>query len=267
MVKPKHLIPLACLVPALALAQQKPPLVPREPILSPAPERSEWSVRIVQDYPDGWASDDSWEAQGETGAPPPANSIRSISFDKDAAFQTYRVTTRWTDGKSEDEWIVMGQHVAERPGGGLYVVGAERLTAQELKASDFPELAWIERKHFTGVKTHKGKQVFVFEESFDRKRMTPTEARQFFFAQQADPKATPRKVFQPRFPKVVAYLDVATQLPVLFNDGSKLRYYTFRAPDAGRLRPPKAILDFLRQRKAALEARIAPPAGPSTPPR
>jgi hypothetical protein len=251
---------VACGWAAAQQAAQQP--VPREPLVSQAPERAEWTVRMVEKYPDGWDSDDSWEAQGDTVSPQQANSVRSMSYAKDAGFQTYQVTTRWTNGNSEQEWIVMGQHVAERPGGGLYVVGAERLTAQELKFSDFPELAWIERKHYVGLKVHKGRKVFVFEESFDRKRMTPTEARQFQFALQADPKATPRKVFQPRFPKVVAYLDVTTQLPVLYNDGSKLRYYTFRNADSGRLRPPKAIVDFLRQRQAALDARLAPPAGP-----
>jgi hypothetical protein len=143
-----------------------------------------------------------------------------------------------------------------------YVVGAERLTAQELKVTDFPELAWVERKHFVGVRIYKGRKVFVFEEQFDRKRMTPTEARMYFFAKQVDPKTTPEKVFQPRASKVVAYLDVTTQLPVLCNDGRKLYHYSFKSQDAGRLRPPQAIIDFLRKRQAMLQARITPPAGP-----
>ena len=247
---------------ATGLAQ--PPLEPREPIVSPAPGRAEWTVRITDQYPDGWATDSTWETKGgeSAAAGSATRAIRSLTYAKDAALQTYQVTTRWTTGDAEQEWIVMGQHVAERPGGGLYVVGAERLTASELQVSDFPELVWIERKHFTGVKTYQGKQVFVFEEQFNRRRMTPTESRQFSFAQQADPKATPEKVFKPRFPKVVAYLDVVTQLPVLYNDGSKLRRYAFQDPGGTRLRPPQPIIDFLRQRQAALDARLTPPAGP-----
>jgi hypothetical protein len=141
-------------------------------------------------------------------------------------------------------------------------VNSERLLAQELKVTDFPELAWVERKHFVGIRTYKGRKVFVFEEQFNRKRMTPTEARMYHFAQQTDPKTTPEKVFKPRASKVVAYLDVATQLPVLCNDGRKLYHYSFKTLDAGRLRPPQPIIDFLRKRQAMLQARITPPAGP-----
>jgi hypothetical protein len=239
------------------------PPAPRDPILSPAPARAEWTVRITEKYPDAWAAKDSWEEQGGGVTQEAGNRvISSITIAKDSDLQTCQVVTRWTTGEKEEEWIVMGQHVAERPGGGLYVVGGERLTAQELKAADFPELLWIERKHFTGIRTYQGRKVFVFEEEFNRKRMTPTEARQFFFAMQADPKATPEKVFRPRMSKVVAYLDVVTQLPVLYNDGTKMRTYVFENPGATRLRPPARIIDFLRQRQAALEARIVPPPGP-----
>jgi len=248
-------------VPALGFAQQ--PLEPRDPVVSQAPARAEWTVRITEQFPDGWATDTSWEAQGEGTATDPAQrAIRSISYAKDAAMQTYQVTTRWSAGDAEQEWIVMGQHIADRPGGGLYVVGAERLTASELKVSDFPELVWIERKHFKGVRSYKGRQVFIFEEEFNRRRMTPTEARKYAFELQADPKATPEKVFKPRFSKVVAYLDAVTQLPVLYNDGSKLRLYAFKDPGGTRLRPPQAIIDFVRQRETALINRLTPPAGP-----
>jgi hypothetical protein len=248
-------------LPTLGLAQK--PLEPRDPVLSQAPGRAEWTVRITDQFPDGWATDNSWEAQGDaTNKAPTTRAIRSLTYAKDATLQTYQVTTRWTDGETEQEWIVMGQHIADRPGGGLYVVGAERLTASELKVSDFPELVWLERKHFTGVRTFKGKQVFVFEEQFNRRRMTPTESRQYLFALQADPKATPEQIFKPRFPKVVAYLDAVTQLPVLYNDGSKLRIYSFQDPGGSRLRPPQQIIDFVRQRQAALDARLTPPAGP-----
>jgi hypothetical protein len=248
-------------VPSLAFSQEK--LEPRDPVLSHAPARSEWTVRITEEYPDSWAADDSWEAQGvATPLATESPTIRSITYGKDSDRRTYHVTTRWTSGASEEDWIVDGVHVAERPDGTHYVVGAERLTAQELKVTDFPELAWVERKHFVGVRIYKGRKVFVFEEQFDRKRMTPTEARMYFFAKQVDPKTTPEKVFQPRASKVVAYLDVTTQLPVLCNDGRQLSHYSFKSQDAGRLRPPQAIIDFLRKRHAMLQARITPPAGP-----
>lgn len=260
---PNHWLLLVA-VPSLGIAQEKQQS-PRDPILTPAPARSEWTVRMTEEYPDSWAANDSWEAQGvSTAVAAETRAIRSMTYAKDADFQTYQVTTRWTSGETEEEWIVMGTHVAERPGGGLYVVGSERLMAQELKVTDFPELAWVERKHFVGIRTYKGRKVFVFEEQFNRKRMTPTEARMYHFAQQADPKTTPEKVFKPRASKVVAYLDVATQLPVLSNDGRKICHYSFKAPAAGRLRPPPQIIEFLRQRQAMLQARITPPAGPGS---
>lgn len=260
--------PIRCLLlsfalPALCPAQS--PLVPREPVLSPAPARAEWTVHMTEKFPDSWASDSSWEAQGSDAAS--ANepkTIRSMAFAKDSALQTYKVTTRWSTGETEEDWVVMGTHVSARAGGGLYAVGGERMLSQEITKTDFPELAWVGLKQFTGVRSYKGKQVFVFEEQFNRKLMTPTEARRFAFAQQADPKATPEKVFQPRSAKVFAYLDAATQLPVLCNDGRKIYRYTFKTPDVGRLRPPQNIIDFLRKRQAAFDARLTPPAGPGS---
>lgn len=251
-------------LPALGFAE--PPPQPREPVLTPAPARSEWTVRITSQIPDSWAADNSWEAQGDgVQAAPEAKAISRITYAKDAASQAYQVTTRWNTGETEEEWVIMGQHVAERPEGkGLYIVASERMLAQEITTIDFPELAWVERKHFVGVRVYKGRQVFVFEEAFNRKRMTPTEARQYFFAQQADPKTTPDKVFKPRFDKVTAYLDVVTQLPVLCNDGRNLYTYTFRSPGAGRLQPPQRIVDFLRQHREFIKARLTPPVGPGT---
>lgn len=259
------LLPVLALVAHTAAPAQQVP-EPRDPIVSAAPSRSEWTVRLTEQFPDGWAADNSWESQGvqntNTNETP---TIRSLTYNKDASIKTFQITTRWTDGNSEQEWIVMGQHIAERPNGGLYVVSGERLTASEIGVSDFPELVWIERKHYKGIRTYKGKQVFAFEEDFNRRRMTPTETRQFQFALQANPGATPEEVFKPRFRKVVAYVDVATQLPVLYNDGTRLRTYTFNDPGTSRLRPPQNIIDFVRLRQTALDARISPPAGPGKP--
>lgn len=246
----------------VSAAPENPPVL-REPIVGPVPERAQWTIDYSQNFPDDWDSEDSWESQGgQIAGAQEARHVRKLEIDKDARLQSRQITTRWTDGKKEEEWIIMGQHVAERDDGSLYIVGAERLTAGEYEASDFPELSWIAREHFVGVREHKGRPVFAFEVDFDKKLMTPTEARRYQFARQADPEATPSDVFQPRFDQVTAYLDAVTQRPVLYNDGSTLRTYSFKLSGLSQLRPPRRLIEFVVRRNEALEARISVPQGP-----
>ena len=262
-------LPIALVLLLLALssnAQDKAPK-PAEPVLRQAPSNCSWTVHHKQDFSD---QEDSWEqASKQQGARPGGGAamiktrhIKRRKIEKNKKLKTYHVSTSWSDGKTQDDWIVMGYHVAERAGGrGLYVAGAESSLGAELSASDFPELAWIDLKYYRGLKTHKGRPVFVFEVSFEEKPMSAADSRYYSFVKQSDPKATPTEVFKPKYESVVAYLDAKTQLPVLYNDGSVLRRYSFSS-DKSFLRPPKKIIDFLRKREATLRTKTATPAGP-----
>jgi hypothetical protein len=248
----------AVVPPAVAPPDQ---VQPKTPLGPRAPVRAEWTVRMTAEFPGGWESEGAWEQASDS--PSENRVIRSIDFSKDAAIKTYRLKTRWSDGESEEEWIVMGQHVAERPGGrGLYIVGAESSTAQDYGKSDFPELDWLEMSHYRGMKTYKGKQAFRFSLPFDQKRLSRSEAQLLMLAKQADPSITPSKFFKPKSPQVVVYLDAATQLPLLFNDGSTIRRYDYSPPPSTSLRPSPTVLKFLRDRQKALTTRLATPPGP-----
>ena len=72
-------------------------------------------VRISEDFDSGWQESDSWEKQADVA--PTTRTIKSLDFSKDADMQTYRMRTLWSDGEKVEEWIVMGNHVAERAGG------------------------------------------------------------------------------------------------------------------------------------------------------
>jgi hypothetical protein len=239
---------------------------PREPLVAPAPARSEWTVRMTTDFSDSEKMADERAPAGAVAAISQQRTVSSIQFSKDAAAKAYRLRTRYNDGDSEDEWIVMGSHVAERAGHrGLYIVGSESSTARELSRVDFPELAWVEMSCYRGIKTHKGKPAFVFSVPFDQKRMTGDQAQIMAFVKRSDAKATPSKVFKPKVSEVILYLDAATQLPLEYNDGMILRRYNFNPPSEARLLPPAKILDFLKARNEALRVRLTPPAGPGTP--
>ena len=262
-------LPIALVLLLLALssnAQDKAPK-PAEPVLRQAPSNCSWTVHHKQDFSD---QEDSWEqASKQQGARPGGGAamiktrhIKRRKIEKNKKLKTYHVSTSWSDGKTQDDWIVMGYHVAERAGGrGLYVAGAESSLGAELSASDFPELAWIDLKYYRGLKTHKGRTVFVFEVSFEEKPMSAADSRYYSFVKQSDPKATPTEVFKPKYESVVAYLDAKTQLPVLYNDGSVLRRYSFSSAKSF-LRPPKKIIAFLRKREVSLGVKTATPAGP-----
>jgi hypothetical protein len=234
----------------------------RTPLVARAPSRAEWTVRLTRSFDGGWESDASWEQQTDTAMSD--RQVRSVNYSKDSELSSYRLKTSWSDGTSEEEWIIMGNHVAERAGGrGLYIVGAEQTLSKELgKSTDFPELNWVEPAQLKGVKAYKGRQVYVFQVEFDQKKLSSDEARMVAFARQAKPNAKPSEVLQPKVTQVMLYLDVETQLPVLYNDGSVIRRYDFSAAPSTRLQPPKRTMDFLKARADFLKKRLTPPAGP-----
>ncbi len=237
--------------------------LPKIPLLARAPVRAEWTVRISSDLSDAERNDPRAAEAGMTNVADEARTIRSVDVSKDGQLQTYRFHTRWSDGANDDEWIVAGQHVAERAGGkGLYIVGSEGSTAQDLRASDFPELNWLDMSYYRGMKVHKGGKVFVFSVPYDKRPMSRADAQLLMLARQSDPSMTASKLFKPKAQEVFIYLDAATQLPVLFNDGSTLRSYTFKQASEPRLYPSKEIVDFLNKRQRALQAKLATPPGP-----
>ena len=261
---PIALLVLVLLLPATAQDEAPKPLVP---VLRRAPANCAWTVHHKQDFSD---QEDSWEKAFEQGGSRPGGGaalietrqIKRRKVEKNKQLKTYHVSTSWSDGTTQDDWIVMGHHVAERAGGrGLYVAGAESSLGAELSSSDFPELAWLDLKYYRGLKSHKGRPVFVFEVPFNDKAMTIADHRYYNFVKQSNPGATPKEVFKPKFDRVVAYLDAKSQLPVLYNDGSVLRRYVFSSAKRF-LRPPKKITDFLRKREAALRINTSTPAGP-----
>ncbi len=255
---------VAALLPALGSAAETPPK-PREPVLARAPERAEWSVRMKDVGEDSDPAAKSAMSGGIVmeNAVPEARRRVSVDTSKDSRMRTYRLRTRWSDGKSESEWIVAGNHVAERPGGrGFYIVGAEDATAGDLGKTDFPELKWLDISYYRGLKVDAGRKVFVFTVPFDQKPLNATEARLLSLARQTDPTATPKTLFKPKVSEIVVWLDAATQLPIMYNDGAILREYAFEKPPAEPLRPSKEILDFLRARSNYLRAKLATPPGP-----
>ena len=246
---------------AQAPSATNPQLVPRQPPVSPAPARSEWTVRMSTDVLASAEAEE--ERPGAAEATAQQRTVRAIQFSKDANSKAYRLRTRFSDGGSEEEWIVSGSHVAERAGKrGYYIVGNETSIARDLTRADFPELAWVEMSHYRGVKTHRGKPAFHFTIPFDDKRLTGDQAQIMDFMRRSDPKATPTKVFKPKLAEVSLYVDAVTQLPMTCNDGLLVRRYTFQQPAEERLQPPAAIVDFLKIRNEALRIRLTPPAGP-----
>lgn len=237
--------------------------LPRMPLIAAAPARSEWTVRMTTDFSESEESGDERAPAGALAALSQQRTVRSIQFSKDASTRTYCLRTRWSDGDSEEEWIVKDSHVAERAGhSGLYIVGSEASIARDLSKADFPELAWVDMSFFRGLKTYKGKPAFVFSVPFDQKQMTGDQAQIMAFAKRRDPTATPSRVFKPKRTEVILFLDAATQLPLEYNDGMVLRRYRFEQPSEARLQPPPRILTFVNARNEALRVRLTPPAGP-----
>ena len=245
---------------AAAEAAQEHPVFPT-PIVPSAPDRAEWVVRMTGEFDGSWESGKKRKIKSVKAST--TSVAQSVEVSKDAARKIYRLRTHWNDGVTEEEWIVMGQRVAARPGGrGYYIVNGESAAGPDPGGSDFPELGWLKPSHYQGIRTYNGNEVFRFVAPFDQRTLSEREVQMLMLAKQREPELTPARHFKPKVLEVVVYLDAKTRLPVLYNDGSIIRTYSFGAVAGEQPSPPPRIVELLEKRKLELEKVLLPPTGP-----
>ncbi|MFV0416008.1 MAG: hypothetical protein ACK5NG_06535, partial [Chthoniobacterales bacterium] len=232
---------------AFAQNTEYPP--PRTPVLQKAPVRAEWTVEIsyepekaVEKFTSDKADAEGLEEEPEVKIFRPTQ----IRVSKDG--NTYREVTTWSNGKKSEKWIVDGLQIRELPRSGR--LSRIDLTSysehfSDYRRSDFEPVEWVGLDNYVGAKKLKGRQVYEFRSTANKKRLT---AREQFFAEDGVPNSG----------DTVAYLDAKTQLPIFVINGHTARIYKDFSPGAP-LTLPKRFADEFNKWKQFLLKKSRPP--------
>ncbi len=244
---------VAAHVGATAFAQTREDLKPGEPILPRAPSRAEWTVKSY--FAGGSAT------PGDSAGSDRRKPVESVTVSKDG--DTYREVIQRADGRKVEKWIQDGLQVYSLPQSDKIarsVLSARSYseTFSDYRRSDFEELEWIGMDNFTGVTEIGGREVFAFSTDAVTRKLTPRELSSL-----ADPDGTEtmedlERDFRDRSGNesgYTAYLDIATQLPVYFDDGQTKRLYEFAKQPPGQLVAPQRFAAELAEWRSELDRR------------
>jgi hypothetical protein len=92
-----------------------------------------------------------------------------------------------------------------------------------LRAGDFPELAWIQKAHFQGIHPFAGRACLIF-----------------WATGPEEPGG-----------KALACIDLETRLPAASQCGNEVRIYRFLKPPKSALKPPQAVQEYFERRENA----------------
>ncbi len=229
---------------------------PQEPVLPRAPEGT-WTVTY------------KYKPSSSSPAPNGANSkpassagqITTLRVEKKGA--VYHVVTTEQSGVVSENWIVSGIEIFKAAGSKSYVrLAPGNPFYMDFTKSDFDEISWIGMDNYKGVKdgpTHA--KVFDFEVKNVDRRQTEQEhvtigdigallEQGGAINPKSDKKKAVAQYLASQFGDTVSHaqLDVATQLPVIYDDGTGIRTYTFSSDI-----PPNAPLDILQLMQAMRE--------------
>ena len=130
-------------------------------------------------------------------------------------------------GKTSELWtrgaiqlVVLPEHPQPlpcEPGAPLHAL------FDNLRESDFPELAWLQKAHFQGIHPFAGRACLIFRAS------------------------------GPEVPggKALACIDLETRLPAASQRGNEVRIYRFLKPPKSALKPPEAVQEYFERRENA----------------
>lgn len=252
----------------LSLAQDKAeevPVVPppKFPLVLRAPQKAHWKVEFRYDRekaqkealnPNEKKAGDAVEP-GDDAPPPPPMMPKSVEVSKDG--RIYREVSTWPDGKKAEKWVLDGFQMREQPRTGkiLDVDAASYSTDfSDYRRSDFEAAEWVGKENYTGVKVVAGRPAYEFSVGSDKRKLTPREI-EFRQEQIAERKSSAVATGGPTY---VAYLDVATLLPIYIDNGEAVRIYSYGTLDEALTMPAKFQARYNARKKLLKEKSRVP---------
>jgi hypothetical protein len=174
---------------------------PSPPLLAPAPNPGNWTINVKQKKPLPPPSKDPKLAKLESLRP--GKAARMVQQTVEQAGKDWHWETTWEDGKKDTYWLYRGVIVLYQPryfqANKLIMDRAGSPSAPaKPDQTDFPDVAWIAPKYFTGTVSYEGRKCHCYARE-------ETNGRG----------------------KEVAWIDAETRLPVAVETEATLKTYTF----------------------------------------
>lgn len=178
----------------------KPPLP--DPILHRVTDLTPWV----------FASRSSNETQGDSAKPRTTSIIKSKNV--------YRIVVSQPDGSALERWSINGMVIKLFPNTDQWSIATSGVGYSQ---SDFPELGWLTREAYTGVKKIGGADAYCFQSQYSV----------------VDDTGQSQILVQ------TAAVDVATQWPISFTEGTLTTSYRYGSPVSTPLSIPENIKAIL----------------------
>lgn len=208
----------------LSLHAQEPQIPPPSPpFLNRMPDHSAWTIVYTPKQAPAIPLAPKISSSSTNAAPVVQQERTLKEVDGVKMEKTRQDVYRWSDKQTTEEWSYNGLFLFKDPGmpdicvlapsgGSAAIMGA----IPDYSKTDFPELAWI------GLDNYKAPVTYLQHKCY------------FFQTQGHGP-----------FPRQ-AWIDVATKLPVAFDDGTATRVYTIKEVPQRELVLPPAYAEKLK---------------------
>lgn len=217
----------------MAIAQMPSPTQPpRQPFVTNAPICGQWTI--------------SFTSIGTTASQAPNKSIKNSPLEwKLKEIKVVKVykdryeIDSWSDGQTSEKWFHEDRMIFTRPGSPeIYILernhlnGAMAQVFPDYRASDFPELGWLNLSVYVGVQTLQNRACYVFQS----KKVDSL------------PPRNPEDAMNTE-----AWIDMNTKLPLAISDGMNQQIFAFQNLSPGTLKVPARLVQAL-QRYESTEA-------------
>lgn len=261
----------AVLLSAWLSAQTAPkPEPPAAPFTRPLAESSQWTLQ----YAGG--AEDAGTADTETG-PNEIPTVQSIQFTK--VGKVRHDVVRWSNGRKTEGWKIGAIYAAEQLLTDKVLLAHDKysLSTFDLGSTDFSELAWIEARHFTGIKEYRGELCHEFVDDELRYEIVPGVFSKVPLAPPANPgaeatvdpeekKTQAADIILPGHPikatKRSALISVKRRLPVVLVSDGRVGTYQWQAVPTADLKPPERFVSPIRMWEGKLSSSLKRPARP-----
>lgn len=252
-------------------AQTAPkPEPPAAPFTRALPERSQWTLQ----YAGG--AEDAGTADTETG-PHEIPTVQSIQFTK--VGKVRHDVVRWSNGRKTEGWKLGAIYAAEQLLTDHVLLAHDKysLSTFDLGSTDFSELAWIEARHFTGIKEYRGELCHEFVDDELRYEIVPGVFSKVPLAPPANPGVEAPLVPEekenrasdialPGHPikatKRSALISVKRRLPVVLVSDGRVGTYQWQAVPTEDLKPPERFVSPIKMWEGKLSSSLKRPARP-----
>ncbi len=230
----------------------------REPILPRMPARSAWTLTYSQKTAPPQSTD---EAGGKVNVP----SSMTATIQKDGTI--YHVHYAQAVAGYTDIWSINGITLAVNSAAtGVAIVSSVLFPLTDFSTGDFEDFTWVQKPYFKGKQKLGDREVLVFEADSLKRQLTARE-RSIISQMQNDnhtdqqgailddpesAKKPPREIKPLQRDEILktlgwdrstlAYLDPATQQPVLLTSGD-FKVSIGYLPAGQALTPPKIVID------------------------